>query len=347
MSVPCSPNIGSSSPSGKSGSEFRQINALDWDANPLPVVPTGAVSWGVVATVKADTRAIARFIAWHLDIGAKSVAIYLDAPDEKQIEALRHPNVKLVACDDAHWGKRRFRPDQHQLRQVRNATEEWRKTQHEWLAHIDVDEFLMPPHPMAEILSNIPISCAVLQVPPVEQLAGAKGELFKRTATYAGLKKNALREVYPTFGHYLRGGFLSHLEGKVLLRASGRPRAAKVRLGIHMAYWQGEKISNRITLPDLPLGHAHAPDWETFKKHLAFRREKGSYRNKIGEKFLLAELLDFLDQENGEDGFKLLFDEAALATPDLIDRLGKRNMLLKYPLDLDGALRRWYPGFSS
>ncbi|WP_407492680.1 glycosyltransferase family 2 protein [Pseudooceanicola sp. MF1-13] len=296
-----------------------------------------------MSTVKGDTTAIARFVAWHLELGAESVSLYFDAPDAAQIEALRHPRVKLVACDDAHWDRRRFRPEQHQLRQVRNATEEWRNTRHEWLAHIDMDEFLLPPKSMTDILADIPNDCAALRVPPVEQLAGGEGRLFKRTATDAGLKKAALREVYPNFGHYLRGGFLSHLEGKILLRAGGQPRAEKVRLGIHMAFWHGERISNRITLPDLPLGHAHAPDWETFERHLAFRRSKGSYRNKIGERFLLAELLDFLEAEEGEDGFRMLFSEVAEATPSLIEKLGKRNMLLEYPLDLEGPLSRWYP----
>jgi len=313
----------------------------------LPLPPTGPPSWGVVSTVKGETEAIARFVAWHLDLGAESVALYFDAPDPAQMAALRHPKVKLIACDDAHWQKRRFKPEQHQLRQVRNATEEWRNMRHEWLAHIDMDEFLLPPMPMAKILSGIPDDCAALRVPPVEQLAGASGKYFKRTATDAGLKKSALREIYPTFGQYLRGGFLSHLEGKILLRAGGTPRAEKVRFGIHMAFWHGERISNRISLPDLPLGHAHAPDWETFRKHLDFRRQKGSYRNKMGERFLLAEILDFLEQEEGEDGFRMLFSEAAEATPGLIERLGKRNMLLEYPLDLDAAVSRWYPGLST
>lgn len=322
---------------------FRQIRNLEWESHPLPLPPTGPPTWGVVATVRGSTTQIARFIAWHLDLGAQSVSIYLDEPDAQQIKALAHPRVKLVACDDAHWTRRRTRPEQHQLRQVRNATEEWRNTRHEWLAHIDVDEYLLPPRPMDEILRDIPEDCALLHLNPVEQLAEGSGTAFKRTAADVGLKKSDLAEVYPTFGPYLRGGFLSHLEGKNLLRAGGRPRADKVRFGIHMAFWQGARISNRITLPDLPLGHAHAPDWHSFRDHLSFRREKGSYRNKEGERFRLAELLDLLEETEGEAGFRMLFDEVARASPELVARLDERDMLLRYPLDLDRALARWYP----
>lgn len=327
--------------------DFRHVRGLNWENHALPLPPRGRDDWGVVSTVRGETRQIARFVAWHLDLGASSVALYFDQPDAGQMAALRHPQVKLIACDATHWARRRFRPDQHQLRQVRNATEEWRNTRHDWLAHVDMDEFLLPPRPMRDILAAIPDDCAVLRLPPVEQLAGSGGRLFKRTAADAGLKKATLREVYPNFGHYLRGGFLSHLEGKILLRAGGQPRAEKVRLGIHMAYWHGEKITNVIALPDLPLGHAHAPDWDTFRRHLDFRRARGSYRNKFGARFLLAELLEFLEKDAGEDGFRMLFDEVAVATPALVENLGKRNMLLDYPLDLDAALSRWYPEFSA
>ena len=322
---------------------FRQIRHLDWDPHPLPLPPAGPPTWEVVATVKAPTDQIARFAAWHVDLGADRVTLYFDAPDPAQIEALRHPRITAHACDAAHWDKRRGRPETHQLRQARNATETWRHCNADWLAHIDVDEFLLPPAPMATLLADAPEDCAMIHLPPVEQLSGGDGRLFKRTARAAGHKSTVLADVYPTFGQYLRGGFLSHLEGKHLLRAGGKPRAEKVRFGIHGAFWQGQDISNRVHWPDLPMGHAHAPDWQSFVDHLAFRRSKGSYRNRDKTGFRLAELIDFLEESEGEAGIRQLYSEVAEATPDLIARLDAHGMLLRYPLDTDTALKRHFP----
>ena len=57
----------------------------------------------------------------------------------------------------------------------------------------------------------------------------------------------------------------------------------------------------------------------------------------------VAELLDLLEETEGEAGFRMLFDEVARASPELVARLDERDMLLRYPLDLDRALARWYP----
>ena len=66
------------------------------------------------------------------------------------------------------------------------------------------------------------------------------------------------------------------------------------------------------------MGHAHAPDWQSFVDHLAFRRSKGSYRNRDKTGFRLAELIDFLEESEGEEGIRQLYSEVAEATPDLI-----------------------------
>mgnify|MGYP001174791293 CR=1 FL=1 len=127
----------------------------------------------VVATAKAPTDRIARFAAWHLDLGADRVTLYFDAPDPAQIDALRHPRITAHACDAAHWDKRRGRPETHQLRQARNATEAWRHCNAEWLAHIDVDEFLWPADDMANALASLPKTQNVARVRPAESLGDA------------------------------------------------------------------------------------------------------------------------------------------------------------------------------
>ena len=325
---------------------LRQVKGLDWALHPMPVPePVGLPRWGVVSTIRAETRDIARFAAWHLDLGADAITIYLDDPQPGQRAALTRPKVTIIETDATHWQHRRKRPDTHQLRQAANASRDWRRCDLDWLVHIDVDEYLLPPAPMTAILAALPDDCALAHFPPVEQLSdGKKGVgAFKKTAKAAGHPSRVLREIYPTFGPYLRGGFLSHLEGKFALRAGFSPRPDQVRFGIHGAFLGGEPITNRVHLPDVPIGHAHAPDWASFLRHLDFRREHGSYRNRDGSGFKFAEVLDLLINSEGEDGLRHLFQEVAEATPDLLSRLAAHDMVLHYDLDLDGALARHYP----
>ncbi len=299
--------------------------------------------WGLVSTVKAPLPAIARFAAWHLELGAAHLHLYLDAPDPSVAAFLNaHPRITAIPCNDAYWratGKTRM--DAHQLRQAHNATRSLRLLEDDldWLGHLDVDEFLLTDAPIAGKLAALPPATAIARIPPAEALAREDGvpQAFKLTHKQAGIKKSQLQEVYPTFGLHLYGGFLSHTSGKVLAR-TGIP---DTRLGIHTLKHKGEDATNRMKPPGLYLAHLHAPSWEHFRAHLAFRQTKGSYRPRSDRPELgQAELLRFLVEEEGEDGLRAFFDEVCADTPELRRRLDTRGMLLTRKLDLDAAVAR-------
>lgn len=324
----------------------RHIKGLEWGLHPLSVTGSGPdPTWGLVATIRAATWDIARFAAWHLHLGADRVTIYLDAPQPGQKSDLAHPRVSIIEAGENQWNNRGKRPEAHQLRQAANATRAWQQSDLDWLVHIDVDEFLLPPAPMSAIFAALPADCALAHFPPVELLSPLKSgsNSFKKTARAAGQRSSVLAEVYPTFGPYLRGGFLSHLEGKYALRVPKVKPLDKVRFGIHGAFLKGQDITNRVHLPDVPIGHAHAPDWESFRHHLDFRRVRGSYRNRDGEGFRFAELLDMLIETEGEDGLRALYQEVGVASPDLLARLSTYGMLHQADLDLDGAVAQTFP----
>ncbi len=146
-----------------------------------------------------------------------------------------------------------------------------------------------------------------------------------------------LQDVYPTFGPYLRGGFLSHTAGKVFARTG----ISETRLGIHMLKYKGEDVTNKAMLIGVHLGHLHAPDWFFFRDHFEFRRSRGSYRPRYhNDRFDLSDLLAFLAESEGETGLRALFEEVAQDTPELRARLADQGMLLIHPLDLDAAVLR-------
>ena len=294
--------------------------------------PRDLPSWGIVSTVKAPLPQIARFVAYHLRIGAARVHVYLDDPDPAAEAFLtQDERVHVVQCDRSYWKARHGkRPRTHQRRQVCNATHCYRKTRLHWLAHVDVDEFIMPPRSMAELLALMPDDLCQLQLRPAEMLAGPDRNHFKLTARFAGVDSTALPEVYPTFGEFLRGGYISHLEGKPIVR-TGIPDA---RLGIHTMLTDEKPVTNAAELLEGWLGHAHAPDWEHFREKLEFRLTQGSYRG-TEDRFGLGEVLKFLQENEGEEGLKSFFEEVCADTPRLREALSRYGMLVTRDLELD------------
>lgn len=309
-------------------------------AHLLPSDPE-ALRWGIVTMAKAPLPQIARFAAHHLDLGADRLYLYLDAPDAQTAAFLaQHPKVTVTQCDAAFWqAQKKPRMKAHQMRQTWLATQTYQDCDLHWLAHIDVDEFLLPPAAMRDLLAHVPKDRAVLRLPPAELLAGSQGdEAFKLMPRYGGQTKAALETIYPTFGAHLPDGFVSHREGKNFVRTG----LMGIRLGIHTVLQDGALITNRARQDDLFLGHAHAPDWAFFRDHMAFRMARGSYRKSDETKFRLTDILTFLQTEEGEDGLRTFFSEVCEATPALIAALESHHMLLRYRLDLDAKVARHF-----
>lgn len=297
--------------------------------------------WGVASLIKAPLPQIARFAAHHLDLGADRLHIYLDAPAPETAAFLaQNPKVQVTECDAAFWAaQKKPRMKAHQMRQTWVATQAYQDTDVDWLAHIDVDEFLLPPAPMKELLAGLNKDSAVLRIYPVELLAGSQGnELFKLMPRFAGQTRGVLEDLYPTYGAHLPGGFISHREGKNFARTG----LMGIRVGIHTVMQGGAVMANRTKVDNLYIGHAHAPDWPFFRDHMAFRMTRGSYRKSDEDKFRLLDILSFLQEEEGEQGVRTFFSEVCEATPRLIEGLDAHNMLLRYPLDLDAKVLRHF-----
>jgi hypothetical protein len=319
---------------------------------PVPAVDASRSTrrWGTVSLVKAPVAAILRFAAHHLDVGASAVHLYLDDPDPRTFDALsRQPGLHVTACDAAWWAtQKKPRMPAHQMRQAWVATQCYAQVMHdlEWLAHIDVDEYLLPLRPVADVLAAIPPDQAGVLLQPVELLAEPTtagvaapcAARFKTTPRMAGQDKSVLDQLYPTFGAHLRGGYVSHLEGKMVVRTG----IDGLRVGVHGLLLDGAAVDNRQVCADILLGHAHAPDWAAFRAHLDFRMTRGSYRKSDEEGFRLRDVLTYLLETEGEPGLHAFFTEVCTARPDLVTALQDLGMLVTWPLDPDGAVRRQF-----
>lgn len=310
--------------------------------------------WGVVATARAPLATLRAFAAWHLHLGAHRVYLYLDDADPGQRAALNsHPRLRVRLCDTAYWQRSLgHRPARHQLRQGRNAAHCAARAAGEldWLAHIDVDEMILPAKPQITVAASLAalkdtIGCARLR--PVEALASPPGAaeadaegavLFKACPADAQERLAAARRLYPRWAHALPGGFLSHVAGKLFFR----PSLADLDIRIHNIWSQGVMNPGQSVLTDLELGHFHAPDWQSFRAHLGFRLDRGSYRAELkpqvratGDAPNLHRLLTRLMQESGDEGLRRLFDEVAVAHPALRRALAREGLLRRHEMPLD------------
>jgi len=305
-------------------------------------------SWGIVSTVRGSTPDILRFVAYHLDLGVDRMHIYLDEPNPKAFNALnRHPKVEVRNCDDGFWANRkRARPEKHQTRQTANATFTYRKASEDWLAHIDVDEFLWADRPMAQLLAEVPPEIPGVRVRPIEAMAGG-ADLYKAYIPTGPNRDGLVQALYPNYGAFVLGGFFSHVQGKLFVR-TGLP---KISFRIHNLFQNGEILPCKVELPDVDLCHRHAPNWDHWLAHYRFRLERGSYQPGMSPNVArdrggmnMNELLSWIEAEGGMDGLRAFFDEISGADSGVRARLEGQNLIRHRPLELDEKLGKHFPG---
>lgn len=311
--------------------------------------------WGLVTTVKAETRDILNFAAHHLDLGAHRLHIYLDSPNDAAHAALSaHPKCRVTLCDAGYWHRRGKRPDKHQPRQSINATRCYRRRpQVDWLAHIDVDEFLWPETPLARQLAVLPPGTFSARTRPIEALAPDPQAppppgitWFKACTRMRGARMAQTRQIYPRFGDRLDGGFLSHVAGKVFVRTG----FDDVGLRIHNAFRNGNPDRFAPELESTRLCHLHAPSLEKWRQAYRFRLREGSYRPSLkpvpgtnGKGQTMHQLLRGLESEGGEAALTAFYQEVCMATPALREKLRTFGLLHEIRLDLAAKRARHFP----
>ncbi|WP_135503410.1 glycosyltransferase family 2 protein [Roseovarius aestuariivivens] len=315
-------------------------------------------TWGVVATIKAPTTQILNFAAYHLDLGAHRVHIYLDEDDATARSALkRHPKCRVIHTDEGYWRRRRKhkgRPGGHQFRQTLNATHCYnRRPEVTWLLHADVDEFLLPSAPLTEQLDALPAETLSARVRPIEALAPdpsdppPAGQIWcKGFARLQAKRREETNAIYPTYGDHLNGGFLSHVAGKVFVRTE----ETGISLRIHNAFRNKQIDADPPELATVRLVHLHAHSWEHWQNLYRYRLQHGSYRVGLkpapmpdGAALNMHHLFSMLEAEGGETALRAFYDEVCTASPALRDRLARFGRLHAVTLDLDTKRARHFP----
>lgn len=283
--------------------------------------------------------------------------VFLDERNPKAFHQLKaHPNCRVTVCDEAHWlrlvGRR---PEKHQARQSQNATLAYRRAHEvDWLMHLDVDEFLVSEQSLAKCLAQLPAECLTVRVRPIEALAHPQDTTQDPSAFKAFLPNGPDRvttvlELYPTFGAYVKGGFVSHVAGKVFVRTGQEV----VSLRIHNAFVGPEKNPGSQDLAQVALAHCHAKNWQDWYAQHTYRHEKGSYREDLAPAIprdagglTLHELFQVLIEDQGTAGLRTFFNEICADTPEHRAKLEARGLLRLHNLGLKDKLATHFPDFA-
>lgn len=302
-------------------------------------------TWGVSATILAPVDEILRFAAYHLEAGAHRLYIYLDDENHAAFDALKsHPKIRPTLCDSAYWNGKR--PKKHQVRQTHNATHAYkRQAEVDWLIHMDVDEFLTSDQPIADVLAGLPQTDKIARIRPMEQLAG-DGTAFKAFVPNGPDRTRIVADLYPTYGTYIKGGFLSHLAGKCFVRSGLR----SVRIQIHNAFQHDEMLKGNEDTAGIDLAHCHAKSWHDWLAAYRYRLEKGSYRSELAPNrprdkggLSMHELFQMIEAEDGEAGLRAFFTEVCMDTPTLRQSLANHGLLRHADLDLNTTILMHFP----
>ncbi len=270
-------------------------------------------SWCLVSTVKAPEEKVLAFAAYHLSLGAEHLWLYFDDPGQPIPEPLtNHPRVTVTLCDETHWARvGKKRPPAHQNRQAQNARYAYRaQAASDWIVHIDVDEFLLAPRPIAAVLDATPAETVVMKLEPFEAMHDPllPDDIFTAREFRGALRHEFWPRRRAALGPYrkvIRDGMLSHSVGKVIYRT----RIPGLLPRLHTVMIDKVFVKTPDWQPEMKLLHFHAQDKPAWLEAVPFRMTKGAYQFRPELQAFLAE-----------------------ATPEEIDRFYRRTQILPLAL---------------
>jgi hypothetical protein len=286
-------------------------------------------NWGICTTVMAPPKQVQAFAAYHLGIGAAHIWLHFDNPDDPAIDLFDHPRITTIRCTNSYWmeyiGKR---PERHQNRQGRNMHRIYKSEPLPWVAHIDVDEYILPQTDITQALNALPLDQPMFRMAPHEALydPALPDDIFTARHFRAGqngkTKAEARARCFGQYAPLLESGMLSHSAGKCFFRTG----LARFEPRLHGAFRAGARVDGGKFCEDVALLHFHAQDPAHWRNRLQFRLTRGAYQfNTPLQDWLLAA------DDAAIDRFYL---ETQTATPETLAKLRAEGALLSATLNL-------------
>ncbi|MEO0381205.1 MAG: hypothetical protein AAF252_13125, partial [Pseudomonadota bacterium] len=104
----------------------------------------------------------------------------------------------------------------------------------------------------------------------------------------------------------------------------------------------GRVVRGGAQIDGLDLGHAHAPNFETFQRHMAYRLDKGSYHDRKGKLNRLGHLIRALMDDPDPEALRDFHREMCSSAPERLDLMAAHDMLITRHLELDAKVARYF-----
>ncbi len=304
--------------------------------NPIPVPQRHvkrdpeAISWGIVATLNEDHDQAVRFVAHHVTLGANQIVLYADNPNDVPHELGLHPNVTVIACDETVISnEQRANLPRRNARKAFYFNKARRKLRLDWVAMLDVDEFLLPKAPIRDILAKIPEDAAFLALTVFEQFADAP-TLFRLPASAYDIDLEQQNKLFPTFGSYVPDLILGPSDGRLMVRG----KLGNIRTGNFVVKFEKQAATNSFTPADLIVAHSHSEDFQSFLAALPRRIDEG-YTRRRPDGTNIKSVLDAVDYTSKNQELNAMYQEICAARPEVLEMLQSKGALLEHDLELD------------
>ncbi|EEW60763.1 conserved hypothetical protein [Ruegeria sp. TrichCH4B] len=311
-------------------------------------------TWAVVATVAEPIELIAAFAAYHIEMGAAQVFLFLDAPRPGDADILEKlPGVQAICCDAAYWQERlqRARPDSLTRVQRVNANYAYEQTSADWLFHIDADEYLVSERGISDVLADVSEQVDYLRVQNLERVYRPHQQdqtfttLFR--VPFEGLRWQE-RDLFGSAAVFTHKGFAGYTAGKGAGRAD-----RELKLALHKANFQKGAARtgppNETQCSEILLAHFDGFTPLSWMAKLLRYTDLGTYDWQPGKgrgkgQRKRAKQIDFARYYGGE--LRRLVELHMLlkvVLPDQEQDLTQHGWLLELPVDPVAALRKLLP----
>ncbi|MDU9007139.1 glycosyltransferase family 2 protein [Sedimentitalea todarodis] len=309
------------------------------------------VKWAVITTCAEPKRLVEAFIAHHLAIGAHEIVLFFDDPADGLAETFSQiPRVTCISCDAAYWTKRRprkGRPSGHRQRQTHNAEYAARNLcESEWIAHIDVDEFLLARsvRSISEMLGRVPETLDAVRVLPAERMFAGSwlpgkmdlSGIFKLKPEWAS---DWGKELYGAdLGELFPNGFQGHEVGKSFKRRRNR----EARLNIHFVRKDGENIpEHKVEQDEAVLLHMFPVSFEDWVGKYERRIDDPVYFNSMPDHAQKRYSIYRKARERSSEGtVRELFEALSVLPADSPARASRPGLFLRANLDVANNVQR-------
>ena len=288
---------------------------------------------GVAVTVRADISIIDQFVDYYLSKDYDQVIIFLDDPEFNFIPSKHvfNANVEFIKCDNEYWSKinrlrfdqtaKNIRPDSIEQRQFCNYHFANSLSYCDWLANIDIDEFIFSEFNLKDILTVLPKNIFSIRMRPFEAVysesVGVNDIFNTRYFKVSSRRNNKNSNDFYDSNLLSNGGFWGHKLGKIFARTNELIK----RMSNHTLEPLNDNLSCDVEFDFIKLLHFEGMSCDSFIEKQKRRFSRDVIVTKMsGREFKRLSYFKEVYDVDGDKGLTSLYEKMHLFVGDRLNK---------------------------